>query len=86
MDYEYEDFNELEADVYSKEYKSPREVQDYLYTTLYNRNWKEYLKSIEWDGTWLKHDTPEERRVKEEKRLERKRQIEMENSPFAKWF
>lgn len=86
MDYEYEDYNELEADVYSKEYKSPKEVQDYLYTTVYNRNWKEYLKSIEWDGLWLKHDTPEEAEEKRRIINERKQQIELENSPFAKWF
>jgi hypothetical protein len=83
---DYEDIDELEADVYSKDYKTPKQVQDYLYNEVYKRDWKLYLNSIEWDGMWLKHDTPEERRIKEEERLERKRQMEMENSPFAKWF
>ena len=83
---DYEDIDELEADVYSKNSKTPQQVQSYLFNDVYKRDWKLYLNSIEWDGMWLKHDTPEERRIKEEERLERKRQMEMENSPFAKWF
>lgn len=86
MDYDNIDEYELEADVYSKNYKSPKQIQDYLYNDVYKRNWKMYLNSIEWDTIWLKHDTPEEARIKEEKRVERKRQIELEASPFKQWF
>ena len=86
MDFDYEDAYELEADIYSKEFKTPHQVMEDKFLITYNRNWKEYLNSIEWDGLWLKHDTPEEARIKEEQRIERKRQIELETSPFAKWF
>ena len=83
---DYEDIDELEADVYSKNSKTPQQVQSYLFNYVYKRDWKLYLNSIEWDGLWLKHDTPEEAEEKQRLIRERKQQIEMENSPFAKWF
>jgi len=83
---DYEDIDELEADVYSKNYKTPQQVQSYLFNDVYKRNHKLYLESIEWDGLWLKHDTPEEAAERQRLIQERKQQIEMENSPFAKWF
>jgi len=83
---DYEDIDELEADVYSKNYKTPQQVQSYLFNDVYKRNHKLYLDSIEWDGLWLKHDTPEEAAERQRLIQERKQQIEMENSPFAKWF
>ena len=83
---DYDDIDELEADVYSKNFKTPQQVQSYLFNDVYKRDWKLYLNSIEWDGLWLKHDTPEEAEEKQRLIRERKQQIEMENSPFAKWF
>ena len=59
---------------------------EHLFYDVHKRDYKSYLASIEWDGTWLKHDTPEEARIKQEEILERKRQYELETSPFAKWF
>jgi len=83
---DYEDIDELEADVYSRNSKTPQQVQSYLFNDVYKRNHKLYLNSIEWDGLWLKHDTPEEAAERQRLIQERKQQIEMENSPFAKWF
>ena len=83
---DYEDIDELEADVYSKDYKTPQQVQSYLFNDVYKRNHTLYLNSIEWDSSWLKHDTPQEAEEKRRIINERKQQIEMENSPFAKWF
>lgn len=86
MDFEYEDERELEADVYSKNCKTPHQVMEDKFYGIYNRDYKSYLDSIEWDGLWLKHDTPEEAQERQRKIKERQQQIEMENSPFAKWF
>lgn len=82
MDFDYEDAYELEADIYSKEFKTPHQIMEDKFLITYNRNWKEYLNSIEWDGLWLKQNTPEERQRKREEQQQR----ELENSPFAKWF
>ena len=84
--FDYEDINELEADIYSKDYKTPQQIQEHLYNVVYKRNWKEYLKSIQWDGLWLKHETEEEKQVRLEKIEERKRQHELETHPFRQWF
>ena len=86
MDYNDIDEYELEADVYSKDCKTPHQVMEDKFYGIYKRDYKRYLASIEWDGLWLKHDTPEEARIKEEQRIERKRQIELEASPFKQWF
>jgi len=86
MDFDYEDAYELEADIYSKDFKTPHQVMEDKFYGIYKRDYKSYLNSIEWDGLWLKHDTPEEARIKEEQRIERKRQIELETSPFKQWF
>ena len=77
MNFEYEDELELEADIYSKNSKTPHQVMEDKFYGIYNRDYKRYLASIEWDGLWLKHDTPEEARIKEEQRIERKRQIDL---------
>ena len=82
MDFDYDDPYELESDVYSKKFKTPQQVMEHKFNVVYNRNWKEYLNSIEWDGLWLKHDTEEERQRKKEEQQQR----EIQNSPFAKWF
>jgi hypothetical protein len=86
MSFDYEDEYELYTDTFAKDYKTPQQVQSHLFNEVYNRDYKLYLNSIEWDSSWLKHDTPEE--ASERRRIlnERKQQIEMENSPFAKWF
>ena len=83
---DWDDVYELEADIYSKDSKTPQQVMEHKFNVVHNRNWKEYLNSIEWDGLWLKHDTPEEAQERQRLIQERKQQIEMENSPFAKWF
>jgi hypothetical protein len=83
---DYEDIDELEADVYSKNTKTPHQAMEDRFYGIHNRNYKTYLASIEWDGLWLKHDTPEEAKERQRQIQERKQQIEMENSPFAKWF
>lgn len=66
------DYSEIEKDD-----KLPHKIMDYQFNVVYNRNWKEYLKSIEWD-TWCRHETEEER----EERLEK---IYLQNHPFSKW-
>ena len=86
MEFDYDDPYELESDIYSTDYKTPQQVMEYKFDVVHNRNWKNYLNSIEWDGLWLKHDTPEEAQERQRLIRERKQQIEMENSPFAKWF
>jgi hypothetical protein len=83
---DYEDIDELEADMYSKNFKTPHQVQSYLFNDVYKRNHTLYLNSIEWDGLWLKHDTAEEAQERQRLIQERKQKIEMENSPFANWF
>jgi hypothetical protein len=84
--FEYDDIYELESDIYSKDCMTPQRIQEHLYNVVYNRNWKEYLNSIEWDGLWLKHDTPEEKRIKQEALEEHRRQVELETHPFRQWF
>lgn len=79
---DYEDIEELEADVYSKNFKTPHQVQSYLFNDVYKRDYKKYLQSIEWDTLWLKHDTEEEKQIK----IEKQKQHELNMSPFAKWF
>lgn len=79
MSYEWDDINELEADIYSKDYKTPQQIMDHKFNVVHNRNWKTFLNSIEWDGLWLRHDTEEER---EERRIQK----ELENHPFKQWF
>lgn len=86
MNIDYDDPYELEADIYSKDSKTPNQVMEHKFNVIYKRNWKQYLNSIEWDGLWLKHDTPEEALERQRLIRERKQQIELENSPFAKWF
>ena len=79
---DYEDIDELESDVYSKNYKTPHQIQSYLFNDVYKRNHIDYLNSIEWDTLWLKHDTEEEKQIK----IEKQKQHELMMSPFAKWF
>ena len=86
MDFDYEDAYELEADIYSKNSKTPHQIMEHKFINVHNRNWKTYLSSIEWDGLWLKHPTEEERLKQKEEIEERKRQIEMETNPFKQWF
>jgi hypothetical protein len=86
MDFDFDDVYELESDVYSKDYKTPQQIQEHLYSVVYNRNWKEYLNSIEWDGMWLRHDTPEEKKQKRLAAIEHQIKIEMETHPFKKFF
>jgi len=86
MGFDYEDEYELYTDTFAKDCKTPHQVMEYLFYEVHNRNYKTYLDSIEWDGLWLKHDTPEEAQERQRLIQERKQQIELENSPFAKWF
>jgi len=34
-DFEYDDIYELESDLYSKNYKSPQQIQEHLYNVVY---------------------------------------------------
>ena len=86
MSFDYDDPYELESDIYSTDYKTPQQVMEYKFDTIYKRNWKEYLNSIEWDGLWLKHETEEEKQIRLELEEERRIQIEMETHPFNNWF
>jgi len=61
-----------------KDDKLPHKIMEHKFNVIYNRNWKEYLNSIEWDGLWLKHDT-------EEERIERTTTILYNSHPFKKW-
>jgi hypothetical protein len=86
MEFEYDDIYELESDIYSKNHRTPQHIMLDMYENVYKRNWKEFLNSIEWDGLWLKHDTPEEKRIKQEALEEHRRQVELETHPFRQWF
>jgi hypothetical protein len=86
MDFDYDDPHELESDIYSKNHKTQQQIMEYQFDVVYKRNWKEYLKSIEWDGLWLKHETEEEKQIRLEIEQERKREIELETHPFRQWF
>jgi len=86
MEFDYDDIRELEADIYSKNFKTPHQVMEDSFYGIYNRDYRRYLDSIEWDGLWLKRDTPEEARARQEAIEERKRQIELKNHPFKQWF
>jgi len=85
-DFDYDDVYELESDIYSKNFKSPQQIMEDTFNITYNRNHKEYLKSIEWDTLWLKHETEEEKQIRLEEIEERKRQHELETHPFKQWF
>ena len=72
------DYYDIEQDVLYTNSKTPQQIQENLYNVVYNRNWKDYLQSIEWDGSWLKHDTEEEKEIK---RIQR----ELNSHPFKKF-
>jgi hypothetical protein len=84
--FDYEDSYELETDTYAKNYRTPHQVMMDLFEGVYNRNHKEYLKSIEWDTLWLRHETEEEKQARLDEIEERKRQVELETHPFRQWF
>lgn len=86
MDFDYDDPYELESDIHSKDSKTPQQVMEHKFEVVYNRNWKNYLNSIEWDGLWLKHETEEEKDIRLQEIEEKKIQYEMETHPFRQWF
>jgi len=86
MDFDYDDIDELEADIYSKNFRTPQQIMIDSYENNYKRNWKLFLNSIEWDGLWLRHDTEEEKLAKQEALEEHRRQIELETHPFKQCF
>jgi hypothetical protein len=67
------DYNEIEKDD-----RLPQKIMEHKYNVVYNRDWKRFLNSIEWDGEWLRHDTEEEKRIKKEQR-------ELNAHPFKNW-
>jgi hypothetical protein len=75
---DYDDPYDLEQDLYYKNSKSPFEIMVNTFHGIYNRDWKLYLESIEWDSNWLKHDTMSEM----VERFERKQK---ELHPFKKF-
>lgn len=74
------DYNEIEKDD-----KLPQRLMEHKYNVVYNRDWKRFLDSIEWD-TWCRHETEEEKKIRLEEIEERKRQHEWETHPFRQWF
>jgi len=84
--FDYDDISDLEADIYSKNHRTPQQIMLDTYENVHKRNWKEFLNSIEWDGLWLKHDTEEEKLAKQEALEEHRRQVELETHPFRQWF
>jgi hypothetical protein len=75
---DYDDPYELEADLYYKNSKAPFEIMVDTFHGIYNRNWKLYLQSIEWDSEWLRHDTMAEM-------IERFERKEKELHPFKQF-
>lgn len=75
---DYDDPYDLEQDLYYKNSKSPFEIMVNTFHGIYNRDWKLYLESIEWDSNWLKHDTMSER-------IERFERKQKELHPFKKF-
>ena len=67
------EYNEIEIDD-----NTPYKIMEHKFNVVYNRNWKEFLKSIEWDGEWLKHDTPEEKLIKI-------KESQFNSHPFKNW-
>ena len=67
------DYSEIEKDD-----NTPYKLMEYKFNVVYNRNWKEFLKSIQWDGEWLRHDTPEESLIKSKERM-------FNSHPFKNW-
>ena len=59
--FDYDDISELESDLYYKNHRTPQQIMLDNYNITYNRDWKSFLKSIEWDGEWLRHDTEDEK-------------------------
>lgn len=59
--------------------RTPHEIMEEKFIHIYKRNMWEYLKSIPWDGEWLKHET-------EEEKVERLAEIERNRHPFNKFF
>ena len=41
-----DDADELDADVYSKEFKLPKEIMEHNFMVVHKRDWKSYLNSI----------------------------------------
>jgi uncharacterized protein (DUF1919 family) len=76
----------VEYDEIEKDDKLPHKLMENTFNIVYNRDWKLYLQSIEWDGLWLKHDTEEEKEIKRLKRIEYQEKLDFENHPFRKWF
>jgi hypothetical protein len=75
---DYDDPYELEQDLQYKNSKTPFEVMTDTFHGIYHRDWKSYLQSIEWDGSWLRHDTLQEKIAHFEKK-------QKESHPFKKF-
>lgn len=75
---EYEDVDELENDASYKGFRTPLQIMDHKFNEVYNRDWKRYLDSIEWDD-WLEPINP----LELAKILKQK---EIDEHPFNKFF
>jgi len=56
----------------------PRKIMEHQFRVVHKGCHKSFLDSIQWDSSWLKHDTPEEKRFKEITR-------QFYSHPFKKW-
>ena len=74
---EYIDEYELEDDLKIPGV-TPQEYMERKFNDIYNRDYKSYLASIEWD-TWCKHETPAETKA-------RLAEIERKLHPFKHFF
>lgn len=77
MEQEY-DLEDLIQDANYKGNRSPYEIMNHNFEVTYNRNWKLFLQSIEWD-TWCKPIS----KIELTKILKEK---EYNNHPFNKFF
>ena len=85
MDFDYDDPDELESDIYSKQFRTPQQIMEHQLWVVHKGDYKSFLNSIEWD-TPPPPETEEEKQIRLELELERKREIELETHPFRQWF
>jgi len=71
------DYDEFLNDVRSQKEKTAQDIMDYKLNIVFNRDWKKYLASIEWDVF-----DP----ITEEEHQEKLRLKQLAKHPFKKFF